>query len=133
VADSLPTRTTAISDEFFINDLDNPTALPADVEPLTEGSPQLRTPSELLAEGFGSNTNSSNFLLLEMTVNRAKGRIETFARNMAPQVLRRLLNQAIQGNENSATEMIESLQEVRDFPSSECYLSAWHLRPLSTL
>ena len=111
------TSTAAIPDEFFVNQLDNPTALPADVETLTDGSPQLRRPSDLLAEAFGSTTNPSNFLLLETAVNRAKGRIETFVRNMSPDVLTSLINRAIQGDEAAAQRVLESLAEVRYFPT----------------
>ena len=117
------TITAAIPDDFFINQLDEPNALPADVEALTDGSPQLRMPSELLAEGFGSTTNPSNFLLLERAVNRAKGRIETFNRNMSPAVLTSLINRAIQGDEAAAQRVLESLAEVRCFPTSTASVS----------
>jgi hypothetical protein len=111
------TNTAAIPDEFYVNQLDNPTALPSDVETLTDGSPQLRRPSDLLAEGFGSTTNPSNFLLLETAVNRAKGRIETFVRNMAPDVLTTLIDRAVQGDEAAAQQALESLAEVSYFTS----------------
>ncbi|KAH8706988.1 hypothetical protein GQ44DRAFT_831181 [Phaeosphaeriaceae sp. PMI808] len=106
------TRTPAMTDEgFWQNVWDNPTALSANVERLTETSPQIRRPSELFAEGFGSNANPYNFVFLERAINRAKGRIEGFNRNMGVENLRQSLNQAVSGDESAASRMIESFAE----------------------
>jgi len=112
------TRTPAIANENFWRDVwDNPTALSARVERLTETSPQIRTPSELFAEAFGSTSNPSNFVFLEMAVNRAKGRIEGFRRNIADDTLEDMIDNAVSGNENAANEILETFAEVGDSPS----------------
>ena len=69
------TATPAVAEEFFTRYLNDAEALPADVERLTDSSPQYRRPADLVAEAFGSGTNAANFLFLETAVNRAKGRI----------------------------------------------------------
>lgn len=109
------TPTGRVSNEFFVEHLNDPEALPADVERLTENSPRYRMPAQLIAEAFGSTTNAANFLFLESAVNQAKGRIESFAHNIGPRRLNPLITEATRGDEAAAEQMLEALAEVNAF------------------
>jgi hypothetical protein len=79
-------------------------------------------PSELFAEGFGSSTNPSNFIFLTQGVNRAKGRIETFMRNIGPNALETALEEIVAGDESAATRLLETLAEVRQYQLKRVFI-----------
>jgi hypothetical protein len=104
------TRTPAVSESFWRNRWDNVQGLTTEVA--VGDSFRTRQPSQAMAEGLGSNTNPSNFLLLNEAVNGAKGEIEAFRRHMSDDRLRRLIDRSVAGDADATTEILESLQEV---------------------
>ncbi|KAI6779197.1 Bacteriodes thetaiotaomicron symbiotic chitinase [Emericellopsis cladophorae] len=78
------TSTPAVGNEdFWRNVWNNENGLPAGLPPVTETSPDLRRPVDRLFEALGSNSNPTNFLLLDENVNELKGLVETFKAPMA--------------------------------------------------
>ncbi|KAJ4381977.1 hypothetical protein N0V85_008603 [Neurospora sp. IMI 360204] len=104
------TRTPAVSESFWQNTWDNAQGLTTEVA--VGDSFRTRQPSQAMAEGLGSNTSPSNFLLLNEAVNGAKGEMEAFKRHMSDDRLRRLIDRSVAGDADATTEILESLQEA---------------------
>ena len=69
------TRTPPIPDSFWLDDW-NSDSLPAGLPRVSPRSRNLRQPSQRIFERLGLNTNDNHVILLQVSVNSVKGKIE---------------------------------------------------------
>ncbi|KAL7949331.1 hypothetical protein V8C42DRAFT_361877 [Trichoderma barbatum] len=113
-----PTRTPAITNLTFWHEVwNNATGLPAGLRRVTPESPELRRPVDRLYEAIGSNTNPTNFRLLQANLNAVKGRIEAYTAPMSELRVRQRVRAAVDPLESNPHRYIRSFmapfREVR--------------------
>lgn len=104
-----PTTEPAMSNEAFWREQWNADSLPANLPRVAAGSPDIRNPSQRIYEALGSNTNPLQFTLLQDSVNRIKGAIESYSSPMDKKKFENYVNDALD-SANSETERDTSIQ-----------------------
>lgn len=119
-----------IPSSFFKNVYLQDIALPALLRRVAPGSPDLRNPSQRVAEAFGSNTNRSPLLLTHREINAAKGQLFILKPPITATRFATLVGTSLT-NADAVEQLMQELRTVRkDFSQSLLWSS--QLCPLTT-